>query len=148
MYHWIIVKSFYRFGRGRGNHRIQREKTTVQITFVHKEKGKKRTENRKVKPTFMHRAGKALFCALYESTLVNNANTTWGRAKHKIVVWFHSPKGWIFTVQFRELYRSAPKQSQVTKQAPDCSGNKELDVTVLRKKKEKEKKIDKIQMST
>ena len=47
------------------NRRFQRQKRTVLITFVHKEK-----------PAFLHRAGKALFCALYESTLVNNANRT------------------------------------------------------------------------
>ena len=40
-------------------------------------------------------------------------------------------------MQFSKLYRSAPQQSQVTKQAPECLGNKQLDVTAEKKKERK-----------
>ena len=42
-------------------------------------------------------------------------------------------------MQFSKLYRSAPQQSQVMKQAPEWLGNKQLDVTA-KKKKEEEKR--------
>ena len=62
-----------------------REKMTVQITFVHKGKRKKsKKKKNKEKPAFLHRAGKALFCSLYERTLVNNANTTWAEQNTKL----------------------------------------------------------------
>ena len=44
-------------------------------------------------------------------------------------------------MQFSKLYRSAPQQSQVMKQAPECLGNKQLDVTAKKKKKKKRKEI-------
>ena len=46
-------------------------------------------------------------------------------------------------MQFSKLYRSAPQQNQVMKQAPECLGNKQLDVTAKKRKKER-KKTDKI----
>ena len=63
---------------------FRERKWQYKLLLSIREKEKKVKKKNKEKPAFLHRAGKALFCSLYERTLVNNANTTWAEQNTKL----------------------------------------------------------------
>lgn len=91
---WRTVNSFSWVGMGRDNSRFQREKMIVQITFVHKEK------RRGKKASFLAQSWKSpILCSVWKQ-FGQQCKHTMGRRKTQNCSWFHSPKGWIFDVQF------------------------------------------------